>query len=110
MPGRQPSQTRNLDIYGSPPLPWARAHDLLETGPHGPLAGFFLATADSDGRPHVAGVGVIWQHFMHPVHAQRFAPIGFVSHLGFLDLLFNCGPASRDILFERSHPARLEAA
>ena len=56
------------------------------------------------------GVGVIWQHFQHPVHAQRFAPMGFVSHLGFLDLLFNCGDASREILFERSHPARLEAA
>jgi hypothetical protein len=57
-----------------------------------------------------AGVGVIWQHFQHPTHAQRFAPAGFVSHLGFLDLLFNCGEASREILFERSHPMRLEAA
>ena len=52
------------------------------------------------------GVGVIWQSFAHPVHEQRFG--GFASHLGFLDLLFNCGEASRDILFERSHPARLE--
>ncbi|HEY3807150.1 MAG TPA: WbqC family protein [Kofleriaceae bacterium] len=54
------------------------------------------------------GVGVIWQHFQHPVHRQRYG--AFTSHLGFLDLLFNCGEASRDILFERSHPARLEAA
>jgi WbqC-like protein family len=54
------------------------------------------------------GVGVIWQHFQHPMHAQRYG--AFTSHLGFLDLLFNCGEASRDILFERSHPARLEAA
>jgi len=57
-----------------------------------------------------AGVGLIWQHFRHPVHAQRFAGAGFASHLGCLDLLFNCGDASRDILFERSHPARVEAA
>ncbi len=57
-----------------------------------------------------SGFGVIWQHFLHPIHAQRFAPMGFASHLGFLDLLFNCGEASREILFARSHPARLEAA
>lgn len=55
-----------------------------------------------------AGIGVIWQHFRHPVHAQRFT--GFASHLGFLDLLFNCGDASRDVLFERSHPTRLMEA
>ncbi|HET9990358.1 MAG TPA: WbqC family protein, partial [Kofleriaceae bacterium] len=55
-----------------------------------------------------AGVGVIWQHFHHPVYPQRYPQ--FVSHLGFLDLLFNCGEASRDVLFARSHPARLEAA
>jgi hypothetical protein len=60
MPDRLPSATRNLDIYGGPPLSWARAHDLLETGPHGPRAGYFLATADSGGRPLVAGVGVVW--------------------------------------------------
>jgi len=52
-----------------------------------------------------AGVGVIWQIFQHPIYPQRYP--GFVSHLGFLDLLFNCGEASREILFERSHPARL---
>lgn len=60
MPDRQPSATRNLDIYGGPPLSWATAQDALENGPKGPLAGFFLASVDSDGRPHLAGVGVIW--------------------------------------------------
>lgn len=49
-----------------------------------------------------AGIGLIWQHFVHPVHAQQHA--GFASHLGFFDLMFNCGEASRDILFDRSHP------
>ena len=58
-----------------------------------------------------AGIGVIWQHFRHPIYAQRFAASGFISHLGYLDLLFNCGEASREVLFERSHPTRLlEAA
>ena len=49
---------------------------------------------------------MIWQCFAHPIHTQRGHD--FVSHLGFLDLLFNCGDASRDIVFARSHPARLE--
>jgi hypothetical protein len=60
-----------------------------------------------------AGIGVIWQHFAHPRHVQRYAEAGFASHLGFVDLVLNCGPASRDILFDKGHPAhvgRLEAA
>jgi hypothetical protein len=57
-----------------------------------------------------AGIGVIWQHFNHPRHAQRYPEVGFISHLGFVDLVLNCGDASRDILFDRCHPARLEAA
>jgi hypothetical protein len=54
-----------------------------------------------------SGVGVIWQEFTHPHHTQRYPKLGFVSHLGFLDLLLNCGPTSRDILFGASHPVRL---
>ena len=57
-----------------------------------------------------SGIGVIWQHFAHPSYPQRYPERGFVSHLGFLDLLFNCGPASRDVLFDRSHPLRTEAS
>ena len=57
-----------------------------------------------------AGIGVIWQHFEHPRYPQRYPEVGFVSHLGFLDLLFNCGDASRELLFDRSHPARLVEA
>lgn len=53
-----------------------------------------------------AGVGLIWQHFEHPRYPQRYPEAGFVSHLGFLDLVLNCGDASRDVLFARSHPQR----
>ncbi len=60
MPDRQPAEPRNLNRYGGPALPWARAHDLLESGPKGPLAGFFLGTVSPDGRPHAAGVGAVW--------------------------------------------------
>lgn len=54
-----------------------------------------------------AGVGVIWQQFTHPVYPQHYARRGFISHLGYLDLLFNCGPAAPEVLFGASHPARL---
>jgi hypothetical protein len=54
-----------------------------------------------------AGIGVIWQEFAHPVYPQNYLQRGFASHLGFLDLLFNCGPGARDVLFGASHPVHL---
>jgi hypothetical protein len=56
-----------------------------------------------------SGVGVIWQWFDHPRHAQRYPERGFVPYLGFLDLLLNCGEAGRDVLFDRTHPNALRA-
>ena len=60
MTDRQPHELTNLDRYGEPVLPWSRAHDLLASGPKGPLAGFFLGTVRPDGRPHTAGIGAVW--------------------------------------------------
>ena len=45
-----------------------------------------------------AGVGVVWQEFRHPVYAQRYPALGFISHLGALDMLLNCGPDSARLL------------
>jgi hypothetical protein len=56
-----------------------------------------------------AGIGVVWQQFSHPKYPQRYPAAGFASRLGFLDLVLNCGPASRDILFAASHPVRTTA-
>lgn len=50
---------KNLDIYGHPPIPWSRAERQLE-GDIGPNGRHFLATTWPDGRPHVAGVGALW--------------------------------------------------
>jgi len=51
---------KNLaDLYGLDPIPWSRALDALQAADaatHTP----FLATTRPDGRPHVAGVGAIW--------------------------------------------------
>lgn len=60
MADRRPTATRNLDRFGGPALSWAEAHELLKSGPKGPTVGFFLGTVCPNGRPHVAGVGVVW--------------------------------------------------
>lgn len=50
-------ETKNLDIYGSDPIPWSRVLDQLETKQ---LMTHWLATTRPGGRPHVAGVGAKW--------------------------------------------------
>lgn len=56
----EPTSTTNLDQYGSAPLPWSRARDILATDtPESDLT-FFLATVRPDGRSHSAGVGAVW--------------------------------------------------
>jgi hypothetical protein len=45
-----------------------------------------------------AGVSALWQRFAHPTYPQRYPGLGFVSHLGFLDVLLNCGPAAASLL------------
>ena len=60
MTDRQPTETTNLDRYGDSTIPWSRVHGLLESGPKGPDAGFFLVTVRPDGRPHAAGIGAVW--------------------------------------------------
>jgi hypothetical protein len=51
-------QAKNLDIYGHEPLEWDRVRAQLERTDY--RATHWLATTDPDGRPHVAGVGAMW--------------------------------------------------
>jgi pyridoxine/pyridoxamine 5'-phosphate oxidase len=53
---------QNLDIYGHDPIPWSRALKQLEAQAKEEGRGrtCWLATADPDGRPHVAAVGAMW--------------------------------------------------
>jgi hypothetical protein len=60
MTDRVPVEVTNLDIYGSEPLPWSRPRDKLVAGTPQPGTPFFLGTARPDGRPHSAGVGMLW--------------------------------------------------
>jgi nitroimidazol reductase NimA-like FMN-containing flavoprotein (pyridoxamine 5'-phosphate oxidase superfamily) len=59
-----PKETKNLDIYGSPPLEWQRVIEALnKTGDLevADSAGrFWIATTRPDGRPHVMAVGIVW--------------------------------------------------
>ncbi len=60
MTDREPVEVTNLDRYGFPALPWSRAHDALRVGALGPDVTAFLGTTRPDGRPHAAGIGVLW--------------------------------------------------
>lgn len=57
-------QTKNLDRYGSDPIPWSRALDQLPakdaTGSDAPPRTTWLSTVRADGRPHTTGVGALW--------------------------------------------------
>ena len=53
-------QEKNLaDLYGLPPIPWETVTDAL-TSDTPPDVRCFLATTRPDGRPHLAGVGALW--------------------------------------------------
>jgi hypothetical protein len=53
---------KNLaDLYGLQPIPWSRALEALEA-PDKPNDTTFLATTRPDGRPHLAGVGAVWDN------------------------------------------------
>jgi hypothetical protein len=45
-----------------------------------------------------SGIKVLFQTFAHPTHPQLFSD--FQSHLSIVDLLFNCGPESMEIIRE----------
>jgi len=59
-----PRETKNLDNYGSPPLDWERVVEALDATRDLEVADsashYWIATTRPDGRPHVAGVGIVW--------------------------------------------------
>ncbi len=64
-----PRETKNLDIYGDPPLEWQRVIDALAKARDLPVSDagshFWIATTRPDGRAHVMGAGIAWDgsHF-----------------------------------------------
>ena len=59
-----PTETKNLDGYGSPPLEWKRVIDALNRTSDLPVSDsashYWIATTRPDGRPHVTGIGIVW--------------------------------------------------
>jgi hypothetical protein len=55
----RPSETKNLDGYGNPPLEWSRALAALQVN-SSPTLTHWLGTCRPDGTPHSAGVGARW--------------------------------------------------
>lgn len=61
----EPTEQRNLDGYGAPPIEWARVREAL-AGPFTQVPGTggpgrhtaWLTTLDADGGPHLVGVGI----------------------------------------------------
>ena len=51
------------------------------------------------------GIKVYFQDYMHPQYPQLFD--GFVSHLSIVDLLFNCGPKTLDVLVSNNETYEL---
>jgi hypothetical protein len=47
-------ETKNLDIYGSAPIPWTRPREAMAAS-HGSDVTFFLGTVSPDATPHSAG-------------------------------------------------------
>ncbi|MCC7261242.1 MAG: WbqC family protein [Candidatus Latescibacteria bacterium] len=91
------------------PLRWASEMAGLSEDPTGRLvdicravgADTYLSGVDGAnymdlGQFAAAGIGVIFQHYEHPVYPQLHGD--FASHLSALDLVLNCGPRSLEIL------------
>ena len=59
-----PKETKNLDIYGDPPLEWERVIGALDKIRDLEVADsashYWIGTTRPDGRPHLAGVGIVW--------------------------------------------------
>lgn len=61
--------------------------------------------SNSAGRDYVepefyddAGIKVLFQDFEPPVYSQQYQP--FISHLSILDMLFNCGASTLEMIRE----------
>lgn len=49
-----------------------------------------------------ANINVLWQEFTAPTYPQLFPEIGFIPNLSILDVLFCCGPDSRQFLADQT--------
>jgi hypothetical protein len=59
-----PKETKNLDIYGDAPLEWERIvgalNKIRDLEVADSASHYWIGTTRPDGRPHLAGVGIVW--------------------------------------------------
>ena len=92
-------RTRYIQASGIPAReePTDRLIDLCRAvGGTGYLAGESGPSYMDVSRFLQSGITIQVQSYSHPEYPQRYQP--FVSHLSVVDLLFNCGPQSLEIL------------
>jgi hypothetical protein len=57
---REPSESKNLDIYGNPMIEWSQLRERFANEPLGEETPFFLGTVHPSGLPQSAGIGPVW--------------------------------------------------
>ncbi len=68
------------------------------------LTGAYAAEVYLDTQPfEQEGLELLFQHFECPEYPQLYPGGGFIPELSIVDLLFNCGPKSLEILKQGSH-------
>ena len=58
----------------------------------GPGSRRYIKEEDFDNK----NIKLVWQNFEHPTYKQMYGE--FISHLSIIDLLFNCGDKSKEII------------
>ena len=48
---------------------------------------------------NATGINVTYQDYTHPIYEQQFKEVGFQPNMSIIDLIFNCGEKSKDIMF-----------
>jgi hypothetical protein len=82
-----------------------KASDLIREICHRMKADRYLCGPSGKDYLHIddfkrAGIEIVWQEYEHPAYPQPGND--FIPYMSTIDLVFNCGPASRDIILSGS--------
>lgn len=92
-------KSSDLDLHGEATERLAGICRDLKAGTY--LTGAFAAESYLEKKAfEAAGIQLAFQHFACPEYPQLFPGQGFIPGLSILDLLFNCGPRSLEILMK----------
>lgn len=79
-----------------------------ELGARAYLTGSYAVQVYLDPAPFKReGIELVMQEYECPRYPQRYAELGFIPELSIVDLLFNCGPKSLEVLMQAS-PSKVQ--